>query len=219
MTLNISPVDDDWEDLVPAEPSSKHLPDVTVRRFFRNGKHGAAKRASSQITVRGAMAESLRTASVRVRVQIGGNGDRLRILPDDQGGRYEVTEAPGRAKRTARATAIIRLGFVTAWPNDEREPVEATIRRDPISGGFIVEVPTDFVREAARPRASEPPTGKSAPPQGFTVPAAAHQSRSVVEPGVMAAGVPSPGRSALDQRRATPPAAAGPPSISAARRK
>lgn len=187
--------DEDWEDLSPPGTLGSILPDAQIRLSIAGRSDRKARRAVALLTLRNAARDWVVEHGPRFRAQIGGAAaDRIRIIPDAPGGRFEYIECRG-------GTVRLNLGPVNAWPNETRPPVAVSWRADG-NGSLIVTLPAGFARATAA--ASPAPTAvvTTQPPRSEALwaatpaPAAA---RMTVTAAI--AGDPPPGRSALDQRR------------------
>lgn len=194
--------DDDWIDL-EKQSGAGPKPAAAVRLYFHTGRHGTTKNATAAMVLRHAAAEWIAKNGPRFKVQIGGdNCEKVRIVPDNHGGKFEAVEFKGVQR--------LILGKVTVWPNEARDPTEA--KWSVTKGGLVLVLPTDFAkpRVAHKPVESAPapkPTAP-APSQPFPITTQARGldalSKAVAQKDRRAVpfGEPAPGRSALDQRKA-----------------
>lgn len=200
---------DDWTEIEPANKPSQLLPDVSIRLGFRGNpitRHSG--RATASITFRRDAAEWIKDHGPRFRVQIGGEAcNRLRIISDAAGGRFESHDLKGVQRLT--------IGHINLWPNEQRGVTEATIVEFQ-PGAMVLTLPQDFARPQAKPtpKPAEAPPAPVATAQPFPVTtraeglaiaekSAAGRARIIDRrpTGVVDLGEPPPGRSALDQRR------------------
>lgn len=156
--ITIAPVpdddDDDWIDI--ERPATGHkLADVTARL----SKLHAHKPARAVLTFRGPAAAWFEGA-VRWRAQLGGNlANRVRVAPDNENGRFEAANMHG--------SRVLRLGVVTAWPNELRDITDCTWAI--VGGCMVVTLPADWARARMAPQPV--PVTAPAPPKRDAPPA------------------------------------------------
>ncbi|MDP2358662.1 MAG: hypothetical protein Q8M31_21765 [Beijerinckiaceae bacterium] len=196
--------DDDWTDLEKQEKAGVVLPDAQVRMSrYAAGRGVKVGKARASIAFRRRVAEWLNEHGPRFRLQIGGaDANKVRLIPDAAGGKFEFTMFRGTARMT--------LGHVSAWPDEVRDPVEAKASFDG-AGNLVLSLPATFARpspnvDLAAADLPRPPIApmRQAPPQPFPITTSAPGLQRGVRGDVAVdLGEPQPGRSALDQRLAT----------------
>lgn len=177
---------EDWIEL-GVKPPKEALPDCQVRLTKPSGKP-----ARAHIVLRGAAADWLRGSNCKsLRVSLGGdqlNKLRLTIHLD---GKYRAGLFKGVYK--------ISLGCVELWPDEYREPTQATYRVD--NGELFLALPEGFAKETPKqkPAPAAAPIPITTATKGLAAAATAIAGRRA---GIaVSLGEPAPGRSALDQRR------------------
>lgn len=151
----------DWVDIErPLKPGVVRA-DVTARVV----KPRPDKPARAYLTFRGAACVWIEKAT-RFRCQIGGGSANLiRLLPDDAG-RFEAAASRLGVSQT------VRLGIVTAWPDEVRALTECAWRLSGF-GGMILTLPDDWARPRAAAKPSLPAPVRPAPASPFPVTTAA----------------------------------------------
>jgi len=178
-------LDDEWED-IEAPIKGAALPPVQIRLTRMRGSKSLAFFA-----FRGEAATWLTEHGPRFKAQIGGqNADKVRLLSDSMGGRYEPIKTKG-------GTLRINLGHVTAWPNEVRKPVSCAWQVSQ-ANIMVLTLPAGWTRPTAVAAVPAP----AAPAPALLTRPAATLPEPARKPVNM--GEPPPGRSALDQRKALP---------------
>lgn len=137
----------------------------------------------------------------RFRIQIGGDAvNKIRITPDKDRGKFEVTNFKGVAR--------LALGHINAWPNESRESTEATF--EIVNGSLLLTLPKGFAKPGSGvvplPRLELKKKPDPAPAIKVTTSAPGLSERARVidrrpSEGPVSFGDPPRGRSALDQRK------------------
>lgn len=183
--------DDDWVDLEKPVRAGGMLPDVSVRisiAEYKDRKSGPR----AYIAFRRDGAKWIVANAPRFRIQVGGAmANKIRIVPDVRGGRFENSTA-GRASK--EETQRIILGGVSIWPAEARDPTAAQWKVD--DGAMILTLPPDFARPRVAPKAALPTLVAPARPSPV-----APTAKPLERGAPVSFGQPAAGRSALDQRR------------------
>ena len=198
--------DDDWCELEPIKkPQGGPQPDVSVR--LSAVPSGVRNRVV--IFFRGAVGDWIERKGPRFRIAVGGaNANKLRILPDLQGGKYEAG--------TLKGVQRIMISGIPAWPIERRGEAAAAIATFTDDGnGLLLELPEDFAKRTAASNAKPAHVGvqparkidpaPSMPPVRTAAPGLEAQSRKVAQRSsvtLAVRGEPEPGRSEIDRRRA-----------------
>jgi hypothetical protein len=173
--MNIAPEpeddedEDDWIELEPPKQGAAALPEVSVRVAQPGPRppRGVASKARIwsarvHIVFRREAAECVERYT-RFRVQIGGQfANKIRLTPDDVGGRYETAILHG--------VSTLSLPPVNAWPSEGRPSTEASW--EVVNGAIVLTLPNDWAkpRQARLPLpAADPAPPKPAPPPAFPI--------------------------------------------------
>jgi hypothetical protein len=197
--MDIIDDDDDWIDIQRSSGSSVVLlaaaVGLTKGKNPKNPK--VISKARGRILLRGEYAKWAEDNGPRFRLQIGGSSaNRIRLIPDAAAGAFEAHSLKGTIK--------ISLGVVNLWPDEDRAPVAAQVSVTP--AGLVLTVPESFTQATrAQPAPAVQPRAPALMPSVISAPATtrAAQAQSFgAFRRTVALGEPSPGRSALDQRKA-----------------
>lgn len=186
---------EEWIEL-GVRPPKEALPECQVRLTKPSNKP-----ARAHIVLRAAAAEWLHgSKSKSLRVSLGGDQLNKLRLTIDPAGKYRAGLFKGVYK--------IVLGHVDLWPDEHRDPTQATYRLN--NGELFIALPEDFAKATPRQKPAPAPVAKaSAAAASPAIPistraeglAAAARVIDRRRQGVVSMGDPPPGRSALDQRR------------------
>lgn len=151
--------DEDWLDFEPAARTKTDMkPVATVLLMKKLGiKSDKPKPARAMVWLRRELADWANANGPRFRLQFGGGAaNRIRIIPDNERGKFEAADFKGAIR--------LLLGVVNIWPDEEHEPVEARAEITP--SGLVLTLPADFAKPvivSAVPRLAPPPPPEPAP--------------------------------------------------------
>ena len=143
----------EWgEELVKASSLASKAAASASRAFWG----GRTDKARTTLVLRHELADFVREHGPRFTVQIDASGLRMRLTPDNAGGKFEFTEF--------KSVAMFRLGHVTRWPDCAvaTADVEAVVHKESI----VVTFPGSWLAQGETRLLSPPKADPNEMPAG-----------------------------------------------------